>query len=131
PGSRAVERDHEHVGPPVVDESLAVEAVLEGRDDPGRARLPALLFTLGLALAADWRHEGQSHAVGRPRRAPRAVLERGEPGRLPAIGGHHVKLKLLLRRPLGQEREPRAVGRPSRLDVAPRTGREATGLTAG
>src|SRR5262249_7220517 len=111
-------------------ESLTVEAVLEGRDDPGRTRLPTLLVALGLALAADGRHEGQPLAVGRPRYAFRAVLERRQPGGLAAVGRHHVELELFLLAPLGQECEPPAVGGPPRLDVAPRPSCEATRLAA-
>src|SRR5881397_3450409 len=82
-------------------------------DDARGTGLPLLLLALRLALAADGGHEGDQLR------------------RLAAVGRHHVQLELVLGRALGQEGEPGAVGRPPRLDVAPRPGGKAARLATG
>ncbi len=128
---RAVGRDDEDVRAPVVGEPLAVEAILHGCDDARGPRLALLFFAVRLALATDRGHAGQARTVRRPCHAPDTVLERRQLGRLAAVGRHHVELELVRGRALGEKREPCAVRRPPRLDVAPRPGRKATRRAAG
>ena len=118
-GARPVERDDEDVRAPIVREPLAVEPILHRGDDACRSRLALLLLALRLLLAADRRHEHEPGAVRRPRDARDPVLQGGQLRRLAAVRRHHVELELVLGGAFGKECQPRAVGRPLRLDVAP------------
>ena len=103
------------MNPSPLNRYLSVVMTRAGRD------FPPLLLALGLAASRRRaRHEGQARAVRRPHGTADAVVERREPGRLAAVGRHHVELALSSGAvALGDEREPRAVRRPARLDVAP------------
>ena len=110
----------------VVDKTLAVVLVLQRGNDPRRFGLLAFCLVLRLLPSSDTRDKGETRTVRRPHRVGRAIAELSEPCWLAAIGWHDIQLRFLLRHPLGDEGQPRAIWRSARCCIALR----ASGETA-
>src|SRR5712691_6565231 len=102
----------------VVDKTRAIVLVLQRGNDPRRLRLLAFCLVFRLLPSADTRHKGETRAVRRPHGVGYAVAEISEPHGLTTIGRHDIQLRFLLRHPLRDEGQPRAVWRPARCRIA-------------
>src|SRR5712691_579766 len=102
----------------VVDKTRAIVLVLQRGNDPRRLRLLAFCLVFRLLPSADTRDQDETRAVRRPHGVGYAVAEVSEPRWLATIGWHDIQLCFLLRHPLGDEGQPRAVWRPARRRIA-------------
>src|SRR5262245_34225673 len=102
----------------VVDKTLAVVLILQRGNSPCRSQHRAFHLVLQLLPPPDTRHKSETRAVGRPHGMGYAIAEVREPRWLTAISRHNIQLRLLLRSPLRDEGQPRAIGRPARCCIA-------------
>src|SRR5262249_60916755 len=101
----------------VVGETFAVVLVLQRGNDPRRFRLLAFGLVLRLLPSSNTRDKGKARAVRRPHGVSYAMTEVSKPRWLATIGWHDIQLRFLLRHPLGDKGQPRAVGRPARCRI--------------
>src|SRR5262249_42807644 len=102
----------------VVDKTLTVVLVLQRGNDSHRFGLLAFCLVFRLLPSSDTRHKGQPRAVRRPYGVGYAIVEVSEPRWLAPVSWHDIQLRFLLRHPLGDESQPRAVWRPARGCIA-------------
>src|SRR5712692_5057512 len=95
----------------VIGKTLAIVLVLQGGNHPHRFRLLAFCLVLRLLPSPDTRDKGEARAVRRPHGVGYAIAEVSEPRWLAPIGRHDIQLRFLLRHPLGDEGQLRAIWR--------------------
>src|SRR5262249_21663047 len=93
----------------VVGKTFTVVLILHRDNYPRRFRLLPLRLVRCLLPSSNTRDKGEARAIRRPHGVGYAMAEVSKPCWLATIGWHDIQLRFLLRHPLGDKGQPRAI----------------------